>query len=125
MATASGRLSTTRDQRFQKPASALSERTKRLGITRTLLIRGPSTYSIAGSRVIVASTDTAGISMPAIPIERMNGSGSTTRDRRPIATVEPDTITDRPAWVIVSTTAVSRSFPAPSSSRKRKIISSE
>ena len=44
---------------------------------------------------------------------------------RPTATVEPETITDLPAWVIVSTTAVSRSLPWRISSRKRKIISSE
>ena len=53
--------------------------------------------SIAGSRVIDAVTDTAGISMPPIPIERMNGSGSTSMLSRPTATVEPETMTDRPA----------------------------
>ena len=40
------------------------------------------------------------------------------------ATVVPDTITERPACVIVSTIAVSTSSPSRSSSRKRKIISS-
>ena len=59
--------------------------------------------------MIAASTETAGISMPPIPIERMNGSGSSTIDSRPIATVEPETITERPACVIVSTSAVSTS----------------
>ena len=43
---------------------------KRRGITRTLLIRGPSTASIAGSNVRVASTETTGINMPPMPIER-------------------------------------------------------
>ena len=84
----------------------------------------PSTASSAGSSVIAASTETAGISIPPMPIERMNGSGSTTSDSSPIATVEPETITALPAWVIVSTSAVSTSSPSRSSSRKRKIISS-
>ena len=47
-------------------------------------------------------------------------------DNNPTATVEPETITDRPAWVIVSTSAFSTSLPSRSSSRKRrKIISNE
>ena len=62
--------------------------------------------------------------MPPMPIERISGSGSATIDSRPTATVEPETITDRPACVMVSTTAVSTSLPWRSSSRNRKIISS-
>ena len=50
-----------------------------------------------GSNVIDASTETAGMSMPPSPIERMNGSGRMTMLSSPTATVEPDTITDRPA----------------------------
>ncbi len=96
----------------------------RFGIRRMLLIRVPSVARRAGISVIAASTETAGISIPPIPIERMNGSGRRIIDRRPTATVEPDTITERPAWVIVSTSAVSTSLPSRSSSRKRKIISS-
>ena len=75
--------------------------------------------------MIAPTTETAGISMPPIPIERMNGSGSRIMLSRPIATVEPETITERPAWIIVSTSADSTSRPWWSSSRKRKIISSE
>ena len=71
-----------------------------------------------------ASTATAGISIPPIPIERMNGSGRMTMLRSPIATVEPEMITERPACVIVSTSASSGARPAASSSRKRKIITS-
>ena len=56
--------------------------------------------------MIAAITETAGISIPPIPIERMNGSGRMIMLSRPTATVEPETITDRPAWLIVSTTAV-------------------
>ena len=85
----------------------------------------PSKDSIAGSSVIAASTETSGISIPPSPIERMNGSGRMTIDSRPTATVEPETITDRPACVIVSTSADSTSLPSRSSSRKRKIISNE
>jgi hypothetical protein len=44
-------------------------------------------------------------------------------DSSPMATVEPETMTDRPACRIVSTTAVSTSSPWASSSRK--ITSSE
>ena len=88
------------------------------------MIRSPSTASIAGISVIAASTETAGISIPPMPIERMNGSGRMTIDSRPTATVEPETMTERPACVIVSTSAVSTSSPSRSSSRKRKIISS-
>ena len=62
--------------------------------------------------------------MPPMPIERMTGTGMITIERSPIATVEPETITERPAWFIVSTTAVSTSSPWRNSSRKRKIISS-
>ena len=75
--------------------------------------------------MIAATTDTAGISIPPMPIERMMGTGMITIESSPIATVEPDTITDRPACRIVWTTAVSTSSPPASSSRKRKIISSE
>jgi len=87
------------------------------------LTRVPSTASNAGSSVIAASTDTAGISIPPMPTERMNGIGSTISDSNPTATVVPETITALPACVIVSTSAVSTSLPSRSSSRKRKIIS--
>ena len=122
--TGSGRLVTIRAQRAQKPTSALGGLTKRFGMTRSRLIFGPSIDSIAGSSVIDASTETAGISIPPIPIERMNGSGSRIMLRSPIATVEPEMITERPACVIVSTSASSVDFPSASSSRNRKIITS-
>ncbi len=94
-------------------------------MTRMLLMRRPSTASIAGSSVSVASTETTGISMPPMPIDRSSGSGSRTIASRPTATVVPEMITAWPACVIVSTSAVSTSRPSRSSSRKRKIISSE
>ena len=72
-ATGTGRRSTSRAQRPQMPSSGWPLSTKRFGMTRTLLIRSPSTASSAGRRVIAAITETAGISMPPMPIERMNG----------------------------------------------------
>ena len=84
----------------------------------------PSTASIAGNKVSEASTETTGINMPPMPIPRSNGSGKMTIDRSPTATVVPETITEWPAWVIVSTSADSTSFPSRSSSRKRKTIRS-
>ena len=69
-------------------------------------MRGPSVYRSAGRSVIAVRTETAGISMPPIPIERMKGSGRTMRLSSPIATVVPETITERPACFIVWTTAV-------------------
>ena len=74
-------------------------------------MRRPSTASIAGSSVMAASTDTAGISIPPSPIDRMNGSGITIMLSRPTATVVPETITERPAWRIVVTSASSTSCP--------------
>jgi hypothetical protein len=73
--------------------------------------------------VIAVITETAGINIPPMPIERRNGSGKMIIESSPTATVEPETITERPAWVIVSTRADSTSSPSRSSSRKRKIIS--
>ena len=88
-------------------------------------MRCPRLASRAGRSVIDVSTETAGINRPPIPIDRITGIGRITIESRPIATVEPETITERPACFIVSTIAVSLSSPRASSSRKRKIISSE
>ena len=63
--------------------------------------------------------------MPPIPIERMNGSGSITMLSRPIATVEPETTTERPGVRHRLDECLSLLRPWWSSSRKRKIISSE
>jgi hypothetical protein len=124
-AIGSGLRITIRAHRPQKPLSGSVTATNRRGMTRRLLTRWPSDASSAGRSVSAAITDTAGISIPPIPIDRMTGMGMMTIDRSPIATVEPETTTDRPACRMVSTTAVSTSSPWASSSRKRKIISSE
>ena len=121
------RAGATQHERGPPPPEAgvgIGRRTKRFGITRTRLMPGPSTASTAGRKVIEASTATAGMSMPPMPIERMNGSGRSTMLSRPIATVEPETITDRPACAIVCAIASSVVSPWHNSSRKRKIISS-
>ena len=100
MKTGIGRLVTSRAQLAQNPCSALGGLTNRFGITRRRLIIPPS------------------------PIERMKGRGKMTMLSNPIATVEPDTMTERPACVIVSTSASSVDSPDASSSRKRKTMSS-
>jgi hypothetical protein len=87
-------------------------------------MRVPSTARSAGSSVSDAATETTGISIPPSPIERTSGTGSSVIARSPMATVEPETTTECPAWTTVSTTADSTSFPSRSSSRKRKIITS-
>ena len=98
--------------------------TRRFGNTRTRLMRGPSSAIIAGNKVIDASTETAGINRPPMPIDLMNGSGSRIMLTSPTATVEPETITERPACCMVVTIASSVGCPCRSSSRNRKIISS-
>src|SRR6476659_2301468 len=72
-ATATGRRSTNRAHRPQAPSSGCPWSWNRFGTTRTLFTRWPSTASIAGSNVSVASTETTGISMPPMPIPRSNG----------------------------------------------------
>ena len=123
MASGIGRLMTRLAQRRQNGDSR-SLSTMRFGSTRRLLMRWPMIASSAGSRVIAAITETSGISRPPMPIERITGTGMMTMLTRPIATVEPETITERPACFIVSTSASSTVSPCESSSRKRKIISS-
>ena len=108
----------------QKPLASSLPSTMRFGITRMRLIFGPSSDSIAGRSVSDVITETAGMSMPPIPIERMNGSGSKTMLTSPTATVEPETITERPACCIVVAIASSVDWPCRSSSRNRKMISS-
>ena len=104
----------------RRPASAAASASR-----GTRLIFVPRSRRSAGVRVIEARTQTSGISIPPRPIERMNGSGRISMLTRPIATVVPETITDRPACCIVSTIASSTVKPFAISSRKRKIIRSE
>ena len=94
-------------------------------MTRTRLILWPRIRSSAGVSVIDENTQTSGINMPPSPIERMNGSGRISMLTSPIATVVPETITDRPACCMVSTSASSTLSPLAISSLNRKIINSE
>ncbi len=88
-------------------------------------MRGPRIDNIAGSNVRAAITETVGIKSPPIPIERMNGMGRMIMLSKPMPTVEPETMIDRPAcsmlWIVASSTP----WPLASSSRNRKINSSE
>ena len=84
------------------PVSEFSRRAiTDLGTTRSRFTPLPMIPSTAGRSVIAAATDTSGMSTPPMPIERMNGSGSTTSSARPIATVTPENSTARPAVFIV------------------------
>ena len=53
------------------------------------------------------------------------GTGRTTIDSSPMATVRPENTTARPAWFIASVTAAALSRPAARSSRQRLTTSSE
>ena len=66
---------------------------------------GPMPPRIAGVKVIVVKTLASGISAPPRPMLRMNGTGSTTSESSPIATVNPLKTTARPAVSIAVTTA--------------------
>ena len=78
-----------------------------------------------GSSVIAAATDTSGISRPARPKPRMNGSGMNSISASPIATAVPLKTTARPAVDIVTATASSFDRPSFRSSRYRCTIRSE
>ncbi len=80
---------------------------------------------MAGVRLSVVATLASGISAPPIPTLRMNGTGSTTSEIRPIATVTPLNTTARPAVSIATTTASWLSRPCARSSRHRVTNSSE
>ena len=88
-------------------------------------IRGPTVARITGSRVVATSTLTSGISMPPMPTLRRKGTGITTSESRPMATVEPLKTTAVPAVSIARCTAAPFSRPLARSSRQRSTISSE
>ena len=56
--------------------------------------------------------ETTDINAPPRLIERSNGSEITRSESSPSATVVPEMITERQAWVIVWTSADSTSFPS-------------
>ena len=87
--------------------------------------RGPMLDSIAGSSVSTTATLTSGMNMPPMPMLRRNGTGTTTRASRLIATVTPEATTAWPAVFIAMITASSLSWPCSRSSRQRDTSSSE
>ncbi len=100
------RRTTQVDQRVQK-APAWASRSTLWRRSR----RSPMLGRRIGSRVSAARTETIGIIRPPKPIERMNGTGTTTIASRPIPTVTPLTATAWPAVFIASTTAASPVSP--------------
>ena len=87
--------------------------------------RGPIVARTTGSRVTATATLTSGISMPAIPRLRRNGTGSATSASSEMATVLPLNTTARPACCMALTTAASLVvFSRRRSSRQRTTTSS-
>jgi hypothetical protein len=86
--------------------------------------RGPIVASTTGSSVIATATLTSGISMPAMPRLRRNGTGSATSASSEMATVVPLRTTARPACSMAFTTASWSVAPRWRSSRQRTTTSS-
>ncbi len=68
---------------------------------------GPTVASTTGSNVTATATLTSAIISPAMPMLRMNGTGSTSRASNEIATVVPLKTTAVPACCIAFRTAAS------------------
>ena len=119
MAAATHRRRTTHDAQAVHARLAVSSRRM-----RGHSIRLPAFDSTTGSNVMATATLTAGMSRPANPMLRRNGTGSTTSARRPMATVMPEATTALPAVAIARTTASSPSAPRAFSSRHRVTMSS-
>ncbi len=75
--------------------------------------------------MVATITEMSGMSMPARPIERRKGSGSTISASRPMATVVPLSTTARPAVPMAAMIAASPSAPESRSSRQRTTTRSE
>lgn len=93
--------------------------------TRRLSSAGPHETSITGSSVTAAVIATSGISIPPRPMLRRNGTGRSTRESSPTATVAPLSTTARPAVGAEASIASSLERPASRSSRQRAMSSSE
>jgi hypothetical protein len=125
--------------RIATPAAAASQRRRtmtvpqavqpRLGLascrSRGHSRRRPMPASTAGTSVSVTATLISGISMPPMPMLRMNGIGSAISASRPRATVTPLKMMARPAVAIAVCRAAWLSLPRATSSRQRVISSSE
>ena len=86
---------------------------------------GPTVARTTGSSVVATATLTSGMSMPAIPMLRRNGTGRATSASSEMPTVVPLKTTALPACCIALTTASSlETPPRPRSSRQRTTTSS-
>jgi hypothetical protein len=115
-AASSGRRITRCDQRIQNPSRPAAFR--RAG-TRRLLIRGPSSESTAGSRVIAASTATATTMIAASAIDCTARTGTIQIEASETTTVMPEKATAVPDVLMARATATSVAAPAASSWRNR------
>ncbi len=79
--------------------------------------RRPASDSSTGCSVAAAAIDASGTRKPPTPIDRMNGTGTSSSSASPIATVIPEKTTARPAVAIVRTIAASVVSARSSSSR--------
>ena len=73
----------------------------------------------------MTTTLTSGMLNPANPMLRRKGTGMTTIDTSPMATVRPLNATERPAVAMASETACSPATPWESCSRHRVTSKSE
>ena len=65
-------------------------------------------------------TATIGTTRPAAPNERTNGTGTMNNVARPMATVQPDNTTVRPALDMVARIAASTDTPSTLTSRQNR-----
>ena len=86
--------------------------------------RGPIVASTTGSSVTATTTLTSGISIPAIPMLRRNGTGRMISASIAIATVVPLNTTAGPAWSIALATASSPVVPLLARSSRQRITTS-
>ena len=87
--------------------------------------RGPMPPSRAGKSVTTTTIETRGMSIPPMPVDRSPGTGSTMSAISPMATVMPESTTERPAVSTALTTAAWLSAPRARSSRQRVTSNSE
>ena len=80
---------------------------------------------MTGSRVVETATLSRGMSIPARPMLRRNGTDVSASAARLTVTVMPENRTERPAVADAASTAARLSWPSARSSRHRVTMSSE
>ena len=97
-----------------RPCHPQRARSDRLGELRGQSSLGPTVASATGRSVVATATLTSGMNMPAMPMLRRNGIGSTTSASSATATVVPLKTTAEPACVIALSNRdlVRRALPA-------------